>query len=92
MWNSLHFDPQGTINLCVPVIISKAVSVSIAAPPSDGEANAELVWYLSRVLELKKSQVTLDKGCKSREKVVKLSASVSPEEVLERLKKEAANS
>ncbi len=38
-----------------------AVGVAIAAPPTDGEANAELLRYLSRVLELKKSEVSLDK-------------------------------
>ncbi|MBN3285669.1 CO040 protein, partial [Polyodon spathula] len=88
---AIHAKPGAKQN-AVTDVSTEAVGVAIAAPPSDGEANAELVWYLSRVLELKKSQVTLDKGCKSREKVVKLSASVSPEEVLERLKKEAANS
>ncbi|MGH0126393.1 UNVERIFIED_CONTAM: hypothetical protein FKN15_041453 [Acipenser sinensis] len=87
----IHAKPGAKQN-AITDVSTEAVGVAIAAPPSDGEANAELVWYLSKVLELKKSQVTLDKGCKSREKIVKLSASVSPEEVLERLKKEAANS
>jgi len=39
----------------------EAVSVAIAAPPSEGEANAELCRYLSKVLELRKSDVVLDK-------------------------------
>ncbi|XP_045215882.2 UPF0235 protein C15orf40 homolog isoform X3 [Mercenaria mercenaria] len=41
--------------------ISETVGIQIAAPPVDGEANSELVKYLSKVLGLKKSQVTLDK-------------------------------
>ncbi|KAG9341348.1 hypothetical protein JZ751_019453 [Albula glossodonta] len=68
----------------------EAVGVAIAAPPSEGEANAELVRYLSKVLELKKSEVTLDRGCRSREKLIKVSGSISPEEVLDRLKRAAA--
>lgn len=40
---------------------AEAVGVAIAAPPSEGEANAELCRYLSKVLEVKKSEVTLDK-------------------------------
>lgn len=42
-------------------VSSEAVGVAIAAPPTDGEANAELLRYLSKVLELKKSQISLDK-------------------------------
>jgi len=42
-------------------VSEEAVGVAIAAPPTDGEANEELVRYLSKVLELKKSQVSLDK-------------------------------
>ena len=40
---------------------AEAVSVAIAAPPTEGEANAELCHYLSKVLELRKSDVVLDK-------------------------------
>lgn len=35
--------------------------MAIAAPPSEGEANAELCRYLSKVLEVKKSEVILEK-------------------------------
>lgn len=40
---------------------AEAVGVAVAAPPSDGEANAELCRYLSKVLEVKKSEVILEK-------------------------------
>lgn len=46
---------------CLPDVSTQAVGVSIAAPPTDGEANTELVRYLAEVLELKKSQISLDK-------------------------------
>lgn len=42
-------------------LTAEAVSVAVAAPPSEGEANAELCRYLSKVLELRKSDVILDK-------------------------------
>uniref|UniRef100_A0A673TCS0 Uncharacterized protein n=1 Tax=Suricata suricatta TaxID=37032 RepID=A0A673TCS0_SURSU len=45
----------------IPDLTAEAVSVAIAAPPSEGEANAELCRYLARVLELRKSDVALDK-------------------------------
>lgn len=42
-------------------VSTEAVSVAISAPPTDGEANAELIRYLAEVLGLKKSHVCLDK-------------------------------
>ncbi len=42
-------------------VSGEAVGVAIAAPPTDGEANTELVRYLAEVLELKKSHISLDK-------------------------------
>ncbi|NXW43613.1 CO040 protein, partial [Nyctiprogne leucopyga] len=72
-------------------VTAEAVGVAIAAPPSEGEANAELCRYLSKVLEVKKSEVILEKGGKSREKVVKILVPMTPDEILEKLKKEASS-
>ncbi|XP_014799792.1 PREDICTED: UPF0235 protein C15orf40 homolog [Calidris pugnax] len=72
-------------------VTAEAVGVAIAAPPTEGEANAELCRYLSKVLEVKKSEVILEKGGKSREKVVKILVSMTPDEILEKLKKEASS-
>ncbi|XP_036909422.1 UPF0235 protein C15orf40 homolog [Sturnira hondurensis] len=84
---AIHAKPGSKQN-AITDLTAEAVSVAVAAPPSEGEANAELCRYLSKVLELRKSDVILDKGAKSREKVVKLLASASPEEVLEKLEKQ----
>ena len=40
---------------------SEYVDVSIGAPPVDGEANTELVKYMSKVLGIRKSDVTLER-------------------------------
>ncbi|KAH0620000.1 hypothetical protein JD844_014486 [Phrynosoma platyrhinos] len=82
---SVHAKPGSKQN-GVTDLSAEAVGVAIAAPPSDGEANAELCRYLSKVLEVKKSE-----GGKSREKLVKILAPLTPDEVLEKLRKEAAN-
>ncbi|XP_062856769.1 UPF0235 protein C15orf40 homolog [Trichomycterus rosablanca] len=87
---AIHAKPGAKQN-AITDVSSEAVGVAIAAPPTDGEANAELVRYLSKVLELKKSEITLDKGSKSREKVIKVTAPISEVEVLERLNREAAD-
>ncbi|NXR11387.1 CO040 protein, partial [Semnornis frantzii] len=75
-------------------VTAEAVGVAIAAPPSEGEANAELCRYLSKVLEVKKNVflcVCLNQGGKSREKVVKILVSMTPDDILEKLKKEASS-
>lgn len=48
----------------------EGIGVQIAAPPVEGEANTELVKYLSKVLGVRKSDVSLDRGSKSRNKVI----------------------
>lgn len=44
---------------------AEAVGVSIAAPPTDGEANTELIRYLAEALDLKRSHISLDKVLKT---------------------------
>ncbi|XP_063053653.1 UPF0235 protein C15orf40 homolog isoform X2 [Engraulis encrasicolus] len=85
---AVHAKPGSKQN-AITDVSPEAVGVAIAAPPTDGEANSELIRYLSKVLNVKKSEVVLDKGSRSREKVINVSGSLSPEEVLERLKAES---
>ncbi|XP_043261834.1 UPF0235 protein C15orf40 homolog [Colletes gigas] len=68
-------------------ISEDAVGVAISAPPVEGEANTELVKYLASVLGMRKSDVSLDRGSKSRQKVVLVSGT-TVEKVLEKLKGE----
>jgi len=70
---------------------SEAVGVQISASPVEGEANKELVRYLSSVLGVRKSDVTLDKGFKSRTKTVVVSkdSGLTLETVLAKLQNEA---
>ena len=57
----------------------------------DGEANAELIDYLRGVLGVRKSDISVDKGSRSRFKMVSLSkdSKLSCETVIELLKKAA---
>lgn len=56
------------------------LGVALAAPPRDGEANAELVDFIRTLFGLKKSDVSFASGGKSREKLVSL-GSVSIEHI-----------
>lgn len=70
-------------------ISSEEISVQISAPPVEGEANTELVKYISKVLGLRKSDVTLSHGSRSRNKLLVIDKSViTIEKTLEILKKE----
>ncbi|KAB1277752.1 UPF0235 protein C15orf40-like protein [Camelus dromedarius] len=80
---AIHATPGSKQNAVTDLTI-EAVSVAIVAPRLEEEA--ELHLYLSKILELRKSGVVLDKGGRSCEKVVKLLASTTPEEILEKLK------
>jgi uncharacterized protein (TIGR00251 family) len=47
-----------------------AIRLSIAAPPVEGKANAEVERYLARLFRLSRSEVTVIKGASSRDKLV----------------------
>lgn len=67
------------------------VGIQIGAPAKEGEANKELVRFLAEVLSVQKRSILLDKGSKSRQKVVMIDpADISLEQVRERLSREAS--
>ncbi|XP_011162836.2 UPF0235 protein C15orf40 homolog [Solenopsis invicta] len=71
-------------------ISDEAVGIAISAPPTEGEANAELVKYLASIFGVRKSDVTLDRGSRSRQKVVVVSG-ITTDQVLTKLKGEMDN-
>jgi uncharacterized protein (TIGR00251 family) len=60
------------------------LQVKIAAPPEKGKANKELVDFLSEVLGVRKSAISIIKGHTSRNKVLNIEG-MGQEEVLKRL-------
>ncbi len=91
--------PPGLVLLSVTVQPSAATteivsvqgeeaSLRLNAPPVDGQANKELVKYLSKLLSVSKSQVGVASGHKSRNKVVSIEKEgLTKEQVLETLNK-----
>lgn len=51
-------------------INDEEIQVQIAAVAREGEANTELIKYFSKVLGLRKSDISLDRGSKSRNKIL----------------------
>ncbi|GAB6023524.1 hypothetical protein CHUAL_008298 [Chamberlinius hualienensis] len=58
-------------------ITDEGVGVHISAAPVDGEANATLIKYMAGILGVRKSDVTLDKGSKSRSKIINILSSTN---------------
>lgn len=60
------------------------MSLKIAAPPVDGKANAELVRFLSSLLGIPKSRISVRKGATGRNKLLNLGG-ITAEELEEKL-------
>ena len=73
-------------------ISTDGCGIQIAAPPVEGEANVELIKFLSKVLCLRKSDISLDRGNKSRCKTILISKdSITLDKAIEIIKRECEN-
>lgn len=70
--NSLELGPEGTLR------------ARITAPPVDGAANAALLRFLSKALDIPKSQLAISAGHTSRHKRI-LITGLSPNDLDQRL-------
>lgn len=61
-----------------------ALAIRLAAPPVDGQANAELVSFLARALGVSRSAVRIVRGERGRRKVVEVEG-MTPEAVRDAL-------
>jgi uncharacterized protein (TIGR00251 family) len=60
------------------------LQVKIAAPPEKGKANRELIDLLSRLLDVKKSSVSIVKGATGHNKLIAVEG-LTPDEIVKRL-------
>ena len=67
----LRVTPRGSRNE-ITAWRGDTLYVKIAAPPVEGAANAALVKFIAKSLGLRKSQVRLVSGEKSREKTISI--------------------
>jgi uncharacterized protein (TIGR00251 family) len=80
---SLHVYPNAPRNQLVGWH-DGVLGVKVAAPPVKGQANRELVAFLSRLLGVNKSSLAIIRGHTSRNKLIAV-RDLSREEVLHRL-------
>ena len=77
---NVHVQPRSS-RTEIAGLHGEALKIRLAAPPVEGEANAELVKFLAKQLGRPKSAVQIVKGEGSRQKVVQI-AGASAEEIL----------
>jgi len=82
---SVHVNPNAGQNKVVG-FQSGLLKVMIAAPPTRGKANQELLRFLSDLLRISKSNLTIERGATSKTKTVAISG-LSQSEVLRLLEK-----
>ncbi|ENN80264.1 UPF0235 protein C15orf40 homolog [Dendroctonus ponderosae] len=80
----VHAKPGAKQN-AITNVDDQGVNIQINAPPVEGSANVELVKYMASLLGLKSSNVSLERGHKSRNKVLKISANITLDEVTKKI-------
>jgi uncharacterized protein len=61
-----------------------AIKIKLRAPSVDGKANAALLNFLAEQLEISKHAIVLERGQKSREKLIRIEG-LSEDEIRRRL-------
>ncbi len=56
--------------------------LKIAAPPTEGKANRELVGYLGEILGIAKSRISVEKGLRAKKKLISIGG-MSPGQISE---------
>jgi uncharacterized protein (TIGR00251 family) len=73
----LHIQPRAS-RTAFAGYHGERLKLSVTSPPVDGKANAEVIRFVAKVFDLKRHQVELVRGEKSRQKDVLLSGCHCP--------------
>lgn len=75
--------PNSATNAVVG-LIGGVLQMKVSAPPVKGKANEELIVFLSKMLGISKSQISIIRGLTTRNKVISIEG-LTQEAVLRRL-------
>jgi hypothetical protein len=70
IWN-VHVKPNSSV-LRVEVFPPDLIEVKLKAPPKKGKANKELIEVLADYFNVKKTDVQIIRGLKSRDKIISI--------------------
>ncbi len=67
---AVRVTPRASHNKIVEILSDGTVKIHLAAPPVDGEANAQLIAFLADVLNIAKSRIEIVAGTSGRDKLI----------------------
>jgi len=67
---AVRVTPRASRNKIAEVMSDGVVKIHIAAPPVDGEANEQLLSFLSEILKVPKSRIEIVAGVSGRDKLI----------------------
>lgn len=70
--HKVHVIPGSKLNQIVGYMDDGSLKIKLKAKPIEGKANKELVKYLSEILKIKTSEIEIDSGFNSRNKIVRI--------------------
>jgi uncharacterized protein len=76
---NLHVSPGAKSTSVEGLYGEGSIKLKVAAPPVGGKANAEVERFLSKLLGVPRSNVTIIRGASSRDKTVLLSGATQAE-------------
>jgi uncharacterized protein (TIGR00251 family) len=68
----LKITPRSSKNEIIGELPDGTLKIKLKAPPVDGEANKELIKFLSKEFNIAKSKIKIVKGETSRNKVIEI--------------------
>lgn len=72
MVHKVHVIPGSKLNQIVGYMDDGSLKIKLKAKPIEGKANKELVRFLSEILDIKTSEIEIDMGFTSKNKVVRI--------------------
>ena len=69
---TLKITPRSSKNEIIGELQGGIIKIKLKAPPVDGEANKELIKFLSREWKIPKSKINITKGQTSRTKIIEI--------------------
>ena len=67
---AVRVTPRASRNKIAEVMSDGVVKIHIAAPPVDGEANEQLLSFLSEILNIPRSRIEIVAGVSGRDKLI----------------------
>ena len=70
--HKVHVIPGSKLNQIAGYMDNGSLKIKLKAKPLEGKANKELVKFLSEILDIKTSEIEIDMGFTSKNKIIRI--------------------